>query len=168
MKPLQGEYNPFFEKYILKIGDEKIVTAMHNQVIEFDTLLKNIPADKHDYRYAEGKWSVKQMLQHIIDTERIMAYRALTIARRDNVVLPGFDENTYADAAPATKNNWEDMVLEFQALRFSHIFMFGNMSDEDMAQIGNANNSSTSVNALAYILVGHVEHHVSILKERYL
>jgi hypothetical protein len=168
MKPITGQFNPYFEKYILKVGDENVLTAMHKQVKDMDTFLRSIPESKLDYRYAEGKWTIKQVLQHIIDTERIMAYRALTIARRDTVSLPGFDENMYADAAPATKNLWEDMLLEFQALRFSHIFMFGNMSDEDMACVGTSSNHPMSVNALAHIIVGHVEHHVSVLKERYL
>jgi hypothetical protein len=168
MKPIIGEFNPYFEKYILKVGDENVITAMHKQVKELDTFLRSIPAEKLDYRYADGKWTIKQVLQHIIDTERIMAYRALTIARRDTVSLPGFDENTYADAAPATENSWEDMLLEFQALRFSHIFMFGNMSNEDMACVGTSSNHAMSVTALAHIIVGHVEHHVTVLKERYL
>ena len=168
MKPSKSEYAPFYETYVSKLTDDTVWIQLHEHTEKFVRFLGKIPKNKWDYSYAEGKWTIRQVLQHIIDTERIMAYRALTIARKDAVNLPGFDENEYAAAAPVSHIEWDDLVSEFSALRIANMLMFSNFTDDMMSEIGNANNNPISVNALAHIIVGHAVHHHQILKERYL
>ncbi len=129
---------------------------------------KNIPVQKANYQYAAGKWTLKEMLLHIIDTERIFAYRAVSIARGDKTPLPGFDENTYAANSMADKRSWESLLQEFAAVRQSSDLLLQSFNDEQLLQSGTTNNYPTTVNALAFIIYGHILHHIAVIKERYL
>jgi hypothetical protein len=126
-----------------------------------------IPAEKVNYAYAEGKWTIKQMLQHVIDTERIFAYRALAIARKEPASLLGFDENEYAKNGTAAHRNWKDMLIEWRVVRQSTNLLFASFTEEQLKLTGTANGNPISVNAIGFILFGHALHHLHILKERY-
>jgi uncharacterized damage-inducible protein DinB len=167
-RPSLNRMPEYFQRYVNQVSEDELMEAMKNQTPLFIAFLENIPANKRDYRYAEGKWTIKEVLQHIIDTERIFAYRSLCIARKETASLPGFDENSYADNSKANKRNWNEMIEEFKAVRRSSEIMFGSFDDEQLDTTGTSNNNSIYVLAIGFILVGHVNHHVTILKERYL
>ena len=164
-----NEYGPFYNNYILQISDEyplveELEIALH-RLIKF---VQNLPMDKFDYRYAEGKWTIKDILQHLIDSERIFAYRALRFARNDKTNLPGFEENDYADVANANKRNIMELLTELSAVRQASIVLFKTFTDAQLQQIGTANNNSMSVRALGFVIIGHQNHHQKIFEERYL
>ena len=142
--------------------------ALRTQTPSFIQFLEAIPVEKRDYRYAEGKWTIKEVLLHILDAERIFAYRALCIARKDKTSFPSFDENLYADNSKAGQRKWEELVEEFKLVRQSNEIMFGSFDNEQLETSGTASNKSTYVLAIGFILVGHVTHHIRITNERYL
>lgn len=158
----------FFHGYISKVKENDLTSALRNTTMELLSLLKSIPAEKHDYRYAEGKWSVKEVVQHLIDAERVFTYRALRFARKDDTPLPGFDENLFAQTAKVDKRTWDDLVQEFTALRKSSEALFGSFDNEQLEAEGVASEKSIYVLAIGYIVAGHVNHHCQIIKERYL
>jgi uncharacterized damage-inducible protein DinB len=167
-RPNLNRMPEYFQRYVNQVSEDDLMEAMTNQTPAFITFLENIPVSKRDYRYADGKWTIKEVLQHIIDTERIFAYRSLCIARKETASLPGFDENSYAANSKADKRKWDEMIEEFKAVRRSSEIMFGSFDDEQLEATGISNNNSIYVSAIGFILVGHVNHHVTILKERYL
>src|ERR1043165_2280476 len=158
-RPAQGEYNPFFERYInlVPAGDFQAVLARNTEDIV--TVFENIPAEKHDYAYAEGKWSIKQVLLHMIDAERIMAYRSLVIVRGDTATrLDSFDENAYAEQADATDRALADLMEEFKAVRFSSVKLLVNISEHTSSKQGIVAGHVTTPRALGYVIVGHTIH----------
>jgi uncharacterized damage-inducible protein DinB len=164
-----NEYGPFYNNYILQISDEyplveELEIALH-RLIKF---VQNLPMVKFDYRYAEGKWTIKDILQHLIDSERIFAYRALRFARNDKTNLPGFEENEYADAANANKRSIMELLTELSAVRQASIVLFKTFTDAQLQQIGTANNNSMSVRAIGFVIIGHQNHHQKIFEDRYL
>jgi hypothetical protein len=124
--------------------------------------------DKFDYRYADGKWTIKEIIQHIIDTERIFAYRALRISRNDQTPLPGFDENDFANNTTAQTRGLQDLLTEFSAVRHSNLLLFKSFSDEQLLRVGIASEHSISVRAIGFILIGHQKYHQKVFEERYL
>lgn len=144
------------------------MSALRNNTSSFLSLLRMIPPDKQYHRYAEGKWMIKEVLQHIIDIERVFTYRALRFARKDETNLPGFDEKVFSINAKADKRNWDDLVEEFTSLRKATELMFGSFDDEQLESSGTASNVSMYVLGIGYIIIGHCEHHLAILKEKYL
>ncbi len=166
-KPAPGTYPPYFEKYINRVETDSVTEAINKYEHSLIEFFENIPEDMAGHRYAEGKWSVKEMLQHIIDTERIFGYRALSIARKDKTPLPGFDENTYANASKADKRSWNSLIEELKAVRTSTDLLLKSFTEEHMQQTGITNEYPNTVNAISYIIFGHVLHHKKILEERY-
>jgi hypothetical protein len=158
----------YYHKYIAKVPENNANEAIRNNTTEAVEFLKSIPADKWDYRYAEGKWSIKELIQHIIDTERIFSYRALRMARKDHTPLPGFDENDFATASKAGKRNAQSLLEEFEAVRKSTDLLIESFDDDQLGSIGVANNQNISVSGIAFIIPGHVKHHLNVIKERYL
>jgi uncharacterized damage-inducible protein DinB len=158
----------FYTTYINALQEDNLQEALANNTRRFRKLLKQIPHKKINYAYAEGKWTIKELLQHIIDAERVFIYRALTFARRDPAPLPGFDENTWAITAKAPKRKWNELVDEFKALRNANELFLNSLDDDQLQQTGSANNSSISVAGLAFVCAGHVAHHMRIIRERYL
>ncbi|HET6722696.1 MAG TPA: DinB family protein [Chitinophagaceae bacterium] len=158
----------FFHGYINKVKEDELMSALAKSTSELFMLLKSIPAEKHDYRYADGKWSVKEVVQHMIDGERVFTYRALRFARKDDTPLPGFDENLFAQTAKADKRKWNDLVEEFSALRKASEAMFASFDNEQLEAEGVASESSIYVLGIGYVVAGHVNHHCRIIKERYL
>jgi hypothetical protein len=158
----------FADKYFQATSEDDLLIALANSTKRFRKLLKKIPKKKIDYAYAEGKWTLRELFQHIIDTERVFAFRALSFAREDASPLPGFDENSWAATSKATSRKWKDMVDEFFSLRSSTQIFFESLDDHQLKATGTANNNLMNVGGLGFICAGHVMHHVWIIKERYL
>lgn len=158
----------FFQRYLHKAPSDDLLESLKLNSKEFTKLLAKIPKKKRDYAYAEGKWTIKELVQHIIDTERVFCYRALRFARKDSTPLAGFDENNWAANALVNKRHWDDLVKEFKSLRKSTELLFESFQEEQLLAEGTASNHTINVAALGYITAGHVEHHIQIIQERYL
>jgi len=158
----------YYHNYINQVQENKLLKAFNSQTGSFIKFLKKLPAEKRNYRYAEDKWTIKEVLQHIIDAERIFAYRALCFTRQDTSPLPGFDENEYANNSKATKRSWKEMVEEFKALRKSNEILFASFDKNQLDSTGNASGKPIYVLGIGFIMVGHINHHVNVIKERYL
>ncbi|MBT4413132.1 MAG: DinB family protein [Polaribacter sp.] len=166
----KNEFAPYFEQYMQLVSkDEKsiIENLVASQKV-FDDVLRNLPVEKHNFSYAEGKWTMKELIQHIIDTERVFSYRALCFARNDNTSLPGFDQDVFVENDNANDRNYYDLLNEMEVLRKSSIQLFKSFSDEALLRVGVASNNKISVRALGYLFSGHQMHHLNIIKERYL
>lgn len=163
-----NEYSSFNATYIQAAENVEMIEELEISLHDFIRFVQNIPMDKFDYRYAEGKWTIKDIIQHIIDTERIFAYRALRISRNDETPLPGFDENHYVDNTDANSRNIQDLLAEFSAVRHANLFLFKSFSEEQMKRTGTASNTVVSVRAIAFIIIGHLKHHQKVFQERYL
>lgn len=169
-QPTTTECRSYFFKYINLVAEGDIIDILLQQADETREFFNNIPADRHDYRYAEDKWSVKQVLMHIIDTERVMNYRALVAARGDtDTKLYNMDENLYADTASYAGRTMQDILEEFSAVRTATVKLFANVNPAQSEQPAyNLDGSHFTTRALAYIIAGHLLHHLNIIKERYL
>ena len=162
------EYSEDFFPYISILGEVTLLEELEISLHEFIHFVQNIPMDKFDYRYAEGKWTINEIIQHVIDTERIFAYRALRISRNDQTPLPGFDENNYVNNTDANNRNLQDLLTELSAVRHSNIFLFKSFSNEQLERTGIASNAGISVRAIGFIIIGHQKHHQKVFEERYL
>ena len=163
-----GTYPAFTESYIKLVETSTINEAIEKYAGSILDFFRDIPNEKINYRYAEGKWSIKEVLQHVIDTERIFAYRALRIARNDKTALAGFDENKYAVASNATARSWEELLRELEAVRRSTDLLLKSFTDEQLERAGTTNNSPNTTEAISFTIFGHILHHINIIKERYL
>lgn len=161
------EYAPFYAPYLNALGKVNLIEELEISLHDFIRFVQNIPMDKFDYRYAEGKWTIKEIIQHVIDTERIFAYRALRISRNDQTPLPGFDENFYVNNTNAAARSIQDLLTEFSAVRHSNLFFFKSLSDLQLLRTGIASNATVSVRAIGFIMIGHQKHHLNIFQERY-
>jgi len=166
-RPQVDEFPPFYKTYIDTVSDN-VVAELEDQINSFPAFLKGISGDKASFAYAEGKWTLKELLGHVNDTERIMAYRALRIARNDKTPLPGFDENDYISNSHFADRTIESLADEFATLRRANMFLIKSFSEEEVSRMGISNNFPISVGALIYILAGHLNHHRRIIEERYL
>ena len=164
-RPNVENYNPYFKTYIDKVPGDDILLKMGDKT-PLD-IYKQISSEKWDYRYAEGKWSIKEVMVHILDTERIFAYRALRISRGDQTALPGFDQNDYVPSYRAASRSIESLLDEYTSTRQSSLKMFENFDHDHFTQVGTAGESRTSVLSLAFMIVGHEIHHLGLLKEKY-
>lgn len=167
-RPDPARVPDYFHKYINQVQENDLMDALQKQQDSFLSFLETVTAEKSLYRYAEGKWSIKEVVQHIIDTERIFIYRALCFARKETASLPGFDENAYADNSAADKRDWQSLIDEFRAVRNSAVLLFRSFNEEQLNSGGISNGNSNYVLGLGFIIAGHVTHHASILKERYI
>ena len=161
-------YKNYFENYTSLVREEDVLDAFKNQTKILSDFLVVISEDKATYAYAEGKWTLKEMLQHMIDTERIFSYRALAIARKETVTLPGFDENVYATNSLANRRTWEELSQEMKIVRESTTILFKSFTEEMLQSSGCFSAANGNVNTLGLIIVGHFYHHVNISNERYL
>ncbi len=164
----KNEYNPYYEGYIIKAGSRTIDSGLKSNADEVVSFFEAIPENKLEYRYAEGKWTIKEILQHIVDTERIFTYRALCFARQDKTPLPGYEQDDYANVCRANNRPMRALIDEYVAVRAASVSLFNSFSEDMLKQIGNASNSNLSVRAVAFILLGHENHHCTIIRERYL
>lgn len=168
MRPQSGDFAPYYQKYIDLVEGESVNEAIQQYAQPLKSFYNSLPEDKANYAYAEGKWSIKELLQHVIDTERVFAYRAMCISRNDQNAFPGFDENLYVPASKAKFRNLTHLQIEFSAVRHSTNLLFQSFDDEQMACKGTASNVPVTVNSIGFILFGHLLHHKQILEERYL
>jgi len=167
-KPDSTEYAPYFEKYVSLVPEGEIVATLGKQIENTLGLLGGLSETQGDLRYAPGKWSVKEVIGHLIDAERIFAYRALRFARNDATPLSGFDENSYVANADFGLRSLADLAEEFEHVRQSSIYLLKHLDGDSCLRRGVANDNEISVRALAYIIAGHELHHVGILRSRYL
>jgi uncharacterized damage-inducible protein DinB len=168
-KPLEGEYPPYADIYIGLLPDDGLVLKhMDENVKATRDLILAVPEERLAFRYAEGKWTIKEILAHVIDDERIYAYRALRFARNDETELPGFEQDAYALQSGANARTVESLLEEFAAVRRATIALFDSFDDDALARSGVADGKRTTVRALAYHLAGHELRHTNIIKERYL
>lgn len=167
-KPQAGEYAAFYAGYVSAVPDGdilEILTRLKDTTHQFCTTL---PAEKENYAYAPGKWTIKQLLSHMVDAERVFAFRFLCFSRRDETALPGFDENVYVENADLNNRTLKDLANEFKDLRHANLYMFNSITQAQSTFVGTANGNPVSVRALLYITAGHEIHHLGIIKERYL
>jgi uncharacterized damage-inducible protein DinB len=164
------EYAPYFEQYmqLFALKDKTIIESLESAQDEFDSVLRNLPDKKHSFSYATGKWTLKELIQHIIDNERVFCYRALSFARNDQTPLPGFDQDVFVDNDTANERDYYDLLDEMKVLRKSSIQLFKSFSKEAFLRTGVASDNKMSVRALGYLFSGHQIHHINIVKERYL
>ena len=165
--PVAGTYTEYQKRYIDLITAPNILQLMESHILDLKVLLSEIPYENEDFAYAEGKWTIKQLVGHMLDTERILAYRAMCIARGEQGSLPGFDENAYVNNASFNDRALYDLRHEFGAVRESTIMLFRYMNDAELDRVGTANNTSITPRALLYMIAGHHIHHDRILRERY-
>jgi DinB superfamily len=167
-KPSPETYFAYFKKYVDQVPEEDLATAFSHQLTIIKNFLTSITEERSMYAYAAGKWTLKEVLLHITDTERIFNYRALAIARKETAPLPGFDENTYAANSNANSRSWQNLVDEFLAVRSSTEFLYKSFTDEALASSGIASNNPLTVNSLGFTTLGHFYHHKTVMEERYL
>ncbi len=166
-RPLESEYAPYYQGYIGHVNEDEILPVLRSQLDELDVLLGRVTPERETYRYAEGKWSIREIVGHLIDADRVFGYRALCIARDEKQNLPSFDEKEYMFTAPYDRIDLEDLLSELRLVRLSNIAMLRNLDEQAWARVGTANDARVSVRALAFIMAGHVRHHMGVLRERY-
>jgi DinB superfamily len=164
----ETNFNEYFRHYIEQVDSLDPIFALDETHSEFMTLLSGIEEAMGDYRYADGKWTIKEVIAHINDAERVFAYRAMRFARKDKTNLNGYDENAFANFSQAGKRTIADLGNEFNLLRQSSIALFNSFNDEMNVRTGTANGIEIDVKSLAYLIAGHCRHHDKILRERYL
>lgn len=167
-KPLSGSFPEYARQYVELVPEDDIADAFNKQTPVIRSFLSSISEEKSNYAYAEGKWTLKELLQHIIDVERIFSYRALCFARKEAKTLPSFEENDYAAVSNANHRSWQSLGNEFLIVRQSTHLLFNSFTPEMLQSGGNANNNYSSVTGLGYTLLGHFYHHKKIVDEKYL
>ena len=167
-RPEPTEAAPSFYAYINRVEGDDVVSVLENQLEETLALLSGISEEQSQHRYEPGKWSIRQLLNHVNDGERIFLFRALWFARGFPNALPGYDQDTGVDAGGADEVSWAAHVEEFRAIRLATLAFLRNLPAEAWLRIGIANDSPATVRALVFILAGHVAHHTEILRDRYL
>ncbi len=166
---MEGQYPPYTIAYIDKVPDDSDITGvLESNMQTILDLVRSLPDEKLEYRYAPGKWSIKEVLVHITDTERIFAYRALRIARNDTTPLPGYDENAYIANADTNARSIDNILTEYEHVRKASIAMTESFTADATQRTGTSNNHTVSVSAVLYMIAGHELHHLQILRERYL
>jgi hypothetical protein len=157
-----------YNGYIALVKDNDFREAIKKNTRQFRKVTENIPRRKFDFAYAEGKWSLRQMLQHIIDAERVFVYRALRLSRMDPTPLPGFDENAWARNDGGSSRRWKDLLEEFRAVREGTSYLFDALSDDQLRFTGTVRERPLNAFTIGFIISGHVTHHLRIIEERYL
>lgn len=164
----KNEYSSFNATYINALENVELIEELEISLYDFIRFVQNIPLEKFEYRYAENKWTIKDIIQHIIDTERIFCYRALRISRNDRTPLPGFEENSYVENTEAASRSIQDLLSEFASVRQSNLFLFKSFTNKQLERIGIVAENEISVRAIGFIIIGHQKHHQNIFIERYL
>lgn len=167
-RPAEGEFHPYYGTYIGKVSGNDALMTLEVQLSDTPRFIERFPLEKEEYRYAENKWTPKEIFLHLIDAERVFAYRALRIARGDETPLSGFDQDQYVPESNANQRSLESIAEEYTAVRKASIELLRNLREEQLLRKGVANNSPISVRALAYIMAGHENHHMGVIRERYL
>ena len=167
-KPAPTEHAPEFSKYVSLVEEGDIIQILEQQLENSLSLLRTISPEKANFRYAPDKWSVKELLGHLIDSERIFSYRALCFARNDQTPLPGYEQNDYVREGNFDSRNLADLAEEFATIRQATIQLLRSLNETGWLRRGKANENEVSVRALAHIIAGHELHHMDVLRSRYL
>lgn len=168
VKPEKGEFLPYYERYIALVGSGDVIATLTRQMAETQALLRSLPASVSTYRYAPEKWSVNELIGHLIDSERIFGARALRFARNDSTPLPGFEQDDYVRNSTFDTYPLSELASELKSVRESTVFLFTHLDEDAWMRRGVANGAEVTVRALAYIIAGHELHHREILRARYL
>ncbi|MGH7631963.1 MAG: DinB family protein [Gemmatimonadales bacterium] len=166
-RPEPGEYDPYYGGYIARVPAGDVGSLLDTQIRDTGAILRAVPPANATYRYAEGKWSIAEVVGHVIDCERIFSYRLLRIARADETPIEGFDENAYVPAAEFDGRGLADLITEFEAVRRATVALVRGLPTAAWTRLGTANGKPISVRALVYIIAGHERHHLGTLRERY-
>ena len=166
-RPEPGEYAPYFDAYISRTRGANFLQNLRDSADDLVHFLENLPAEKWSYAYEEGKWTINQMVQHLIDCDLVFTYRALWLARTGGDTLSGFDHDAWAKSTKPSDRKPSELISEFIALRNYIISTFKSFSESEMRIRGNVSGRDTLVNSIAFIIAGHTFHHLAILKERY-
>jgi hypothetical protein len=167
-RPEPAEYDPYYERYISLIKTDDIVATLQKQAQETRDLLSKVTSEESDFRYAHGKWSTKEVLGHVNDTERIMSYRVLRIARGDQTPIEGFEQDDYVAAGKFARRTMDDLLQEFMTIRNATIQLIRHLDPESAERRGTANQKQISARAVIYVIAGHELHHRRVLEEKYL
>lgn len=167
-RPQASDFPAYFSRYISKVDTDSVHEAIKKYAKSLADFYTGLPEDKADYAYAPGKWTLKELLVHVIDAERIFSYRVLRIARKDKTPLASFDENSYAENSLATERSFADIKEEFLAVRKSTDLLLASLNEEQLSEQGISSNLPVTANAIAYIIYGHMLHHKQVLEEKYL
>lgn len=167
-RPQPSEYDPYYETYISLVPENEIKPVLAAQTAELTALFAKVPEEKGAFAYADGKWSVKELLGHLIDAERMFAYRTFRISRGDKTPIEGFEQDGYIENAHSNERSFAELLTEFELLRQANMIFFNNLKDDAWTRTGTANEKEISVRAIAFIMAGHIRHHLLILNERYL
>ncbi|MFN2501831.1 MAG: DinB family protein [Pyrinomonadaceae bacterium] len=167
-RPESNEFDPYYNTYVSLINEEDVLPVLRDQPEHLKRLFEHVPEEKGTYAYEAGKWSVKEVLSHLIDGERIFSYRVLRISRGDETPIEGFEQDGYIENSNANGRCFADLIAEFSLQRKANMLLLENLSDEASRRMGTASEKPISVRALAYIMAGHVAHHMNILTARYL
>jgi hypothetical protein len=167
-RPQATEYAAYYDRYISLVPDGDIVGTLNRQLEETLALIRGIPEARGDFRYAEGKWSIKELIGHVIDCERVFTYRALRFGRGDTTALSGFEQDDFVRGADFNKRSLSDLAQEYEYVRRATILLFAGLHASAWDRRGTANDNEVSVRGLAFIVAGHERHHIEILRTRYL
>lgn len=167
-RPQPADFPEYYGRYISRVDADNLQQAIDTYAQELDKFYSSLPEAKALYSYAPGKWTLKEVLQHVIDTERVMAYRMMRFARKDKTPLPSFDENSFTENAFANERSFDSLKEEFLALRKSTDLFIRSLNDEQLSSAGTASNLQITANSLGYIILGHLLHHREIVSEKYL
>ena len=165
--PEKTEYDPYYERYVALVANDDIIDTLSSQPTRLQDLFTAMPEERGEFRYAEGKWSIKELLGHLIDAERMFSYRLFRISRADETPIEGFEQDGYIENAHSNRRSLADLLEEFSLLRRANMLFLNNLTDEALMRVGTANNVKISVRALVYIMAGHIEHHLKVLRDRY-
>lgn len=166
-RPGAEEYDPFYATYVDKVDTDDVLALLKSQGLEIMYFLRNLTEEQGEYRYAEGKWSVKEVIGHLIDTERLFAFRGLWFARGENQAQPGMDENAWARASNAGSRPWPQLWREQHVARTDHVYLLKSLDSEAIARQGIASGSPLTVRAIPWIMAGHERHHLDVLYSKY-
>jgi uncharacterized damage-inducible protein DinB len=167
-RPQTTDFPAYFEKYISLVDAGDLLTAAKKYAEPLRAFYNNLPDNKADYQYAPGKWTLKELLQHVVDTERIMSYRLLRIARHDKTPLASFDENSFAENSLASERSFASIKEEFAALRKATDLLIQSLNESQLSEQGIAGNNPVTANAVGYIIFGHMLHHRKVVEDKYL
>jgi hypothetical protein len=166
-RPTEAEFAPYFGRYVALVPEADIITVLEQQADEIVRLTGSVPAERESHRYAEGKWTIREVLGHLVDAERVFGYRVFCISRGEQAPLPAFDENRYVAEARGDATPLRELVDELVLVRRSNLVVLRRLSASEWVRVGTSSGKPVSARALAWVMAGHVRHHVKILRERY-
>ncbi len=166
-RPHESEFAEFYRHYVSLVPEVDVVPVLDRQAGDLQRVVAAVPSSQERFRYEPGKWSIREVIGHLVDAERVFGYRAFSISRGEQKALPGFDENDYVGASSYDRRPLAEIANEFAGVRLANLSVFQRLDEAEWTRVGKANGHPVSVRALAFIMIGHVRHHVGILTSRY-